>query len=161
MEVPVRSVVAAIEDLGVRYELIEIDPELADTEVFCEHYGYPLDRTCNTIIVASKKEPKSYVACVVLATTRLDVNRTVRRLMGVPKASFATPAEMEALTGMQVGGVTPFALPADVPLWVDERIFALDWIILGAGGRSAKIQTSPDAFSKLGAELVRDLALTP
>src|SRR5439155_23594015 len=100
MPTPEEAVIGAIQKLGVPYELIEIDPAFADTAVFCEKYGYPLDRSCNTIIVASKKEPKKFVACVVLAHTRLDVNKRVTKLMGVPKASFASAEEMMELTGM-------------------------------------------------------------
>src|SRR5205809_6474248 len=133
-------VIASLRNLGVPYELIEIDPASADTAAFCEKYGYPLDRSCSTIIVASKKEPKKFVACVVLAHTRLDVNKRVTKLMGVPKASFASAEEMMELTGMQVGGVTPFSLPPDVPLYIDDRIIAQDWIILGGGGRSLNIK---------------------
>jgi prolyl-tRNA editing enzyme YbaK/EbsC (Cys-tRNA(Pro) deacylase) len=151
-------VVSALQNLGVSYELIEIDPAFADTAAFCEKYGYAPERSCNTIIVASKKEPKKFVACVVLAHTRLDVNKRVTRLMGVPKASFATSEEMMTLTGMQVGGVTPFSLPPGVPLYVDERIMAQDWVILGGGGRSLKIKTSPAVFEKLGAEVISGLA---
>ena len=152
-------VIAALQKLDVAYELIDIDPQFADTAAFCEKYGYPAERSCNTIIVASKKEPKRYVACVVLAHTRLDVNRRVTKLMGVSKASFASAEEMIALTGMQVGGVTPFSLPAGVPLYIDDRIMALDWIILGGGGRSLKIKTSPEVFMRLGAEVVSGLAV--
>src|SRR5881409_2331888 len=151
-------VIAAVQKLGVAYELIEIDPAFADTAAFCEKYGYPVERSCNTIIVASKKEPKQFVACDVLAHTRLDVNKRVTKLMGVSKASFASADEMMALTGMQVGGVTPFSLPAGIPLYIDDRIPALDWIILGGGGRSLKIKTSPEALIKLGAEVVPGLA---
>ena len=155
---PEEAVAAAIANLGVPYELIAIDPTFADTAAFCEKYGYPVERSCNTIIVASKKEPKQFVACVVLAHTRLDVNKCVTRLMGVSKASFASADEMMALTGMQVGGVTPFSLPQGMPLYIDDRIPALDWIILGGGGRSLKIKTSSEALIKLGAEVVSGLA---
>src|SRR5437867_3759184 len=151
-------VVASLRNLGVPYELIEIDPAFADTAVFCEKYGYALERSCNTIIVASKKEPKKFVACVVLAHTRLDVNKRVTKLMGVPKASFASSEEMMALTGMQAGGVTPFSLPPGIPLYIDERIVAQDWVILGGGGRSLKVKTSPAVFEKLGAEVISGLA---
>lgn len=149
----------AIDALGVAYERITIDPEYADTAVFCEHYGYPLERSGNTIIVASKKAPKQFVACVVLAMTQLDVNRRVRKLMGVSRASFATAKEMMELTGMQVGGVTPFALPDGLPLYVDERIMGLDWVILGGGGRDTKIKITPEVFTRLGAEIITDLGL--
>lgn len=153
------AVVAAVEKLGVPYEAIDIDPAFADTAAFCEKYGYPVEQSCNTIIVASKKEPKKFVACVVLAHTRLDVNRHVTKLMGVPKASFASADEMMGLTGMQIGGVTPFSLPEGLPLYIDGRIMAADWVILGGGGRSLKIKISPEVFKKLGAEVVPDLGL--
>src|SRR5213078_2546680 len=153
-------VIASLRNLGVPYELIPIDPAFADTAAFCEKYGYPAERSCNTIIVASKKEPKKFVACVVLASTRLDVNKCVTRLMGVSKASFASAEEMIALTGMRVGGVTPFALPTGLPLYVDERIMRLDWVVLGGGGRGTKVKISPEVFRKMGAEIVPGLGVT-
>jgi prolyl-tRNA editing enzyme YbaK/EbsC (Cys-tRNA(Pro) deacylase) len=159
MESSEAQVMAALEGLGVPYETIDIDPTYADTTAFCAHYGYPLSHSGNTIIVASKKTPKQFVACVVLATTQLDVNRRVKQLMGVSKASFATAEEMHALTGMQVGGVTPFALPADLPLYVYERIMHLEWVILGGGGRTLKIKLPPLIFTRLGANIVTDLAI--
>src|SRR5438552_12900683 len=146
MPSPEEIVAAAVANLGIPYELIEIDPAFADTAAFCEKYGYPVEQSCNTIVVASKKEPKQFVACVVLAHTRLDVNKRVTKLMGVPKASFASAEEMMALTGMHVGGVTPFSLPPGMPLYVDKRIPNLDWIVLGGGGRSLKIKISPAVF---------------
>ena len=127
------NISAAINALGIAYEQISIDPDYADTAAFCEYYGYPLECSGNTIIVASKKEPKQFAACVVLATTQLDVNRRVRKLMEVSRASFATAEEMMTLTGMQVGGVTPFALPTDLPLYVDKRIMNLDWLTYSQG----------------------------
>ena len=84
------SVLKTVFNLGLPHEVIEIDPALADTALFCARYGFPMEKSGNTIIVASKKEPKVFVACVVMATLRLDVNKRVRKLMGVSKASFAT-----------------------------------------------------------------------
>ena len=151
-------VLDALARLGVPYEPFTIDPEFADTAAFCEKYGYPPAQTCNTIIVASKKEPKHYCACTVLAHTRLDVNKKVTKLMGVSKASFAGPEEMNALTGMQVGGVTPFSLPEGLTLYVDSRVMEPEWVIIGGGGRSLKIKVSPQAFVKAGAQIVENLA---
>ncbi len=153
------SVLKTVANLGLPYEVIEIDPALADTAMFCENYSYPMEHSGNTIIVASKKEPKLFVACVVLATTRLDVNKCVRKLMGVSKVSFASAEEMNILTGMEIGGVTPFSLPEEMKLYVDSRIMELNWVILGGGGRNQKLKISPDAFHKIGAEIVENLAL--
>ena len=152
------AVIRVLSGLGLPYELIEIDPAFADTNAFCEKYGYRPDHSGNTIIVASRKEPKKYVACVALATTRLDVNNRVRKLLGVSKASFATAEEMKSLTGMEVGGVTPFSLPDGIPLYVDERIMYLEYVILGGGGRTFKVKISPDVFLKIGGRVVQDLA---
>ena len=138
-----------LEGLGVPYTLEAIDPAFADTAAYCERYGVPLGRAANTIIVASKKEPRQFAACVVKATTRLDVNHTVRKLMGAARVSFATAEETMALTGMMIGGVTVFALPPDLRLYVDERVMALDWVILGGGSRSTKIRTSPEVFRRM------------
>ena len=144
-----RKVAASLEALGAPFEVMRIDPDFADTAAFCEKYGIPLDHSGNTIVVASKKEPKQYCACLVLATTRLDVNHTVRRLLGASRVSFATAEETQALTGMMIGGVTLLALPPDLPVYVDERIMSLDYVILGGGSRSSKIRIAPDALKRL------------
>ena len=148
------KVTASLEALGVPYEVMTIDPDFADTGRFCERYGIPLEHSANTIIVASKKEPKQYGACVEKATTRLDVNHAVRKLMGVSRVSFATAEETQALTGMMIGGVTIFALPAELPVYVDERLMALEWLILGGGSRSTKIRTSPEVFRRLASTTI-------
>jgi prolyl-tRNA editing enzyme YbaK/EbsC (Cys-tRNA(Pro) deacylase) len=138
-----------LEGLGVPFELMEIDPDFADTAQFCAKYDIPLDQSANTIIVASKKEPKQYCACLVLATTRLDVNHAVKKLMGASRVSFASAEETKALTGMLIGGVTVFALPDGLPIYVDERVMAPSWIIVGGGGRSTKLKLAPDVLRRL------------
>jgi prolyl-tRNA editing enzyme YbaK/EbsC (Cys-tRNA(Pro) deacylase) len=154
-----QRVTAVLEALGVPYEVMQIDPALADTAAFCAHYGIPLAQSANTIIVASKKEPKQYCACLVLATTRLDVNHMVRKLMGSPRVSFASGDETKALTGMLIGGVTVFALPPDLPIYIDERVMWPPWIIVGGGGRSTKIKLPPDVLRRLpNVDIVSGLA---
>lgn len=138
-----------LDGLAVPYELIPIEPAFADTVLFCEHYGFPADHSANTIIVGSKKEPKQYCACLVLASTRLDVNHAVRRLMGASRVSFASADDTIALTGMMIGGVTVLALPADLPVYIDAPIMPLDYVILGGGSRSLKIKISPEALKRL------------
>lgn len=141
------------------WEWISIDPQYGDTADFCAQYGYDLPHSANTIIVASKRGAAAYSACVVRACDRLDVNRTVRRLMGVSRASFATAEETQDLTGMMIGGVTILALPQDLPIYADQRLLEMDYIILGAGSRSAKIKMPPQELSKLpGLEFIDGLS---
>jgi prolyl-tRNA editing enzyme YbaK/EbsC (Cys-tRNA(Pro) deacylase) len=147
--------------LGLPYEIIPIDPAFADTADFCREYGYPLERSGNTIVVATQKRPRRFAACVVPAAARLDVNHTVRGLLGGARASFASAEDMKAETGMEVGGVTPFSLPEEWPLYVDARLMALAWIVLGGGSRDFKVKLSPRVFERLGASVVAGLGLPP
>ena len=142
-------VAAALETVGVPYEIIACDPESADTADFCERYGYRLEDCGNAIVIASKRGEKKYCACVVRGCDQLDVNRVVRKLMGVSRASFASADEVIELTGMMIGGVTPFALPEDLPVYVDRRVMELEKVILGSGSRSSKIWVSPEALARL------------
>jgi prolyl-tRNA editing enzyme YbaK/EbsC (Cys-tRNA(Pro) deacylase) len=149
-------------DLGVAYELFPCDPALADTAAFCAAYGFSPEDSANTIVVIGKSDPPRFAACVTLAPYRLDVNRTVRDRLGARKASFA-PAEATAeLTGMQMGGVTVFGLPPDLPIWIDARVMRRDRVILGGGSRSWKVISTPEILRALpGAEVVDGLATDP
>lgn len=160
MSVGPAEVRAILDRMGVEYEWIEIDPSFADTAAFCEKYGFPPGQSANTIVVASKRTPRAFVACVVLATSRLDVNNAVKRLMGVNKASFADESDMAVVTGMQLGGVTPFGLPATLPIYIDQRVMEQPWVILGAGGRAAKVKVAPSILPLLpSVQVVTGLAL--
>lgn len=155
------EVVADLERLGLDYEEMACDPDLADTAQFCEAYDIPLEKSANAILVASRKPEGHNAVCVVLATTRLDVNGAVRQRLGVRKVSFA-PAELtKELTGQEIGGVTIFGLPPDLPVWLDSRILECDWVIVGAGSRSAKIRLDPSQLAGVdGFEFVDGLALS-
>ena len=128
-------ILAKLDVLGVPYTVVPCDPAFADTAAFCDKYGYALADSANTILVASKKEPKQYAACVVLATTRLDVNHAVKTKMGVKRASFASPEETVAVTGMAIGGVTAVGLPSQLPLWIDAAVMERERVVLGSGDR--------------------------
>jgi prolyl-tRNA editing enzyme YbaK/EbsC (Cys-tRNA(Pro) deacylase) len=116
-------------------------------------------QSANTIVVASKKEPKRYAACLVLATTRLDVNHAVRSLLDNAKLSFASGEETAALTGMTMGGVTVFALPPDLPIFIDSAVLAAPSVVIGGGSRSMKVRLSPDVLRRIpNARVIEGLA---
>ncbi len=156
-EARVREVVAAT---GVPYEIVPCAEELADTAAFCAAYGYSPDDSANTIVVVGKSDPPRFAACVLLATTRLDVNRTVRSRLGTRKASFAGAEQTKALTGMAIGGVTPFGLEAGLPLWIDAAVMQRRRIVLGGGSRACKVVGPPELLTALpDAQVVEGLAL--
>ncbi len=152
----------AVSRLGVPYQLFACDPALADTAQFCAAYGFDPQESANTIVVVGKAQPRVYGACVVLAPHRLDVNRMVKSKLGTRKASFAGAAETRELTGMEIGGVTPFGLPADLPVWVDAAVMARPRVVLGGGSRSWKVIAPPTILLALpSVEVVEGLAGLP
>ena len=156
------QVESMLESLNIEYTKFEIDPDFADTAAFCEKYGYSMDESGNTILVASKRGAKKFCACIVKATDRLDVNHTVKRLMEGSRASFASPDDTREVTGMMIGGVTPFALPEDMPIYVDQQILALDSVILGSGSRSSKLSMAPQELKKTpNLQFIEGLSMAP
>jgi prolyl-tRNA editing enzyme YbaK/EbsC (Cys-tRNA(Pro) deacylase) len=154
------DVIADLDRLGLVHEVMDCDPALADTVEFCAAYGVPLEESANAILVASRKPEGHHAVCVALAHTRIDVNGTVRRRLGVRKVSFAPADLTREITGQEIGGVTIFGLPPGMPVWLDARIRACRRIIVGAGSRSAKISLDPAQLDGLdGYEFVEDLAI--
>ncbi|HEX3569143.1 MAG TPA: YbaK/EbsC family protein [Candidatus Saccharimonadales bacterium] len=141
------------------YKVFECDPELADTTAFCEKYGFDLDQSANAIIVVSKIDPVQYACCVVLATTKLDVNKKVCQLLGAKKASFAPMEAALQLSGMEYGGVTAFGLPDNIPVYVDAHVMACSEVVMGGGNRSSKVLLDPKELHKIpGMQVVEELA---
>jgi prolyl-tRNA editing enzyme YbaK/EbsC (Cys-tRNA(Pro) deacylase) len=155
-----RRVVEHLEALGASYEVVECDPASADTAAFCERYGYPLDISANAILVASRRPEGRHALCLALATTRLDVNHTVRDLLEVRRLSFASADLTVDVTGMTIGGVTPFGIPSNVPVYVDDRIVELERCIVGGGSRAMKVTVDPEVFLRMdGVVVVAGLAV--
>ena len=137
-----------------------IDPSLADTAAFCEAYEVGMEVSANCVVVAGKRGGEvRYAACVVLATTRADVNGVVRKRIDARKASFAPTDEAVELTGMEYGGITPIGLPDDWPVLVDARVAATPYVIVGSGIRASKIALPGAALAALPrAEVIEGLA---
>ena len=152
-------VLQQLDELGLAYEVVPCDPDLADTAAFCEAYGYSAEDSANAILVAGKADPPVFTMCLVLADSRLDVNKVVRKKLGVRKCSFASADQTIEMTGMQIGGVTPFGTAQPLPLWIDSRVMEREQLIIGGGSRDRKLLVSPATLAgHPGAEVVDDLA---
>jgi prolyl-tRNA editing enzyme YbaK/EbsC (Cys-tRNA(Pro) deacylase) len=135
---------------------VETDPRWADTAVFVEHYGRELlQRSANCVVVAGRRGGETTLAaCLVLSTTRADVNGVVRRRLGVRKASFASMEAATGETGMEYGGITPIGLPAGWPLLVDSAVVDLPYVLVGSGRRRGKLLVPGKAFAELPGAVV-------
>jgi prolyl-tRNA editing enzyme YbaK/EbsC (Cys-tRNA(Pro) deacylase) len=137
-----------------------IDPGLADTAAFVEAYGVPPEASANCVVVAGRRDGAERVAaCMVLATTRADVNGAVRRLLDVRKASFLPMDRAVEETGMEYGGITPLGLPQGWRVLVDARVAAVGHVVVGSGVRHSKLVLPGASLAALpGAEVVEGLA---
>ncbi|TQM62119.1 YbaK/EbsC family protein [Humibacillus xanthopallidus] len=153
--------VAAALDHVLGARVAEIDAELADTAAFCAAYDVAPEASANCVVVEGRRGDEVTIAAVmVLATDRADINRVVRRHLGVRKISFADQARAQELTGMQQGGITPVGLPEGWPVLVDARVVAAGPVVIGAGVRGAKLLVHGSALAELPGAVVLELAMT-
>ncbi len=136
-----------------------IDPELSDTEILTEYYGLDLALSCNCVLVAGKREGNERSAAVVIrATTRADINHSIRQLLDVRKCSFWPQSRAVEESGMEYGGITPIGLPHSWRLLLDERV-SEGWCIIGSGVRASKLAVPGALLTRLpGAEVIHGLA---
>lgn len=153
------TVKAAADSHGLSYEVLPCDPDFADTAAFNEKYGFTAEQGANTILVASRKvEPTKYALCVVLASTRLDVNKKVCQLLDVKRASFADGETTKQLTGMEIGGVVAIGIN-DYPIYIDAAVLEQPKVVMGGGNRTTKAILDPHELLKLpNVEVISDLA---
>ncbi|WP_016701062.1 YbaK/EbsC family protein [Actinoalloteichus spitiensis] len=152
---PVAAALASLPaEVSSQFGVVEIDPDHSDTARFTERYEVPLDASANCVVVSGRRSGETRTAgCLVLATTRVDVNGAARRRLDVRKASFAAQRDAVELTGMEYGGITPLGLPPEWPLLVDEAVLAAPLVVLGSGVRRGKLVAPGAALLALpGAE---------
>jgi prolyl-tRNA editing enzyme YbaK/EbsC (Cys-tRNA(Pro) deacylase) len=161
---PVADALAAMAPEAAAQVLVApIDPDLADTAAFCATYGVTLEESANCVVVAGKRGGEiRLAACVVLATTRADVNGVVRRLIDTRKASFAAMDVAVAESAMEYGGITPIGLPTAWPLLVDRAVVDTSQVVVGSGVRRSKLALpGPWLAGLTGAQVVDGLGLAP
>jgi prolyl-tRNA editing enzyme YbaK/EbsC (Cys-tRNA(Pro) deacylase) len=158
---PVAAALAALGEAAAgEVGVAEIDPAAADTATFCERYGVSLAESANCVVISGKREGEvRYAACVILATTRADVNNVARRELDVRKASFAQMDTAVAESGMEYGGITPLGLPAAWPVLVDAAVADTPVVVIGSGVRHSKLVLPGKLLASLpGARTIDGLA---
>jgi prolyl-tRNA editing enzyme YbaK/EbsC (Cys-tRNA(Pro) deacylase) len=144
-------------ELAAAVTVTEIDPALADTTAFCARYGVLAEESANCVVVAGRRgEVTTLAACVVLATTRADVNGLVRRLLDVRKISFASMDVAVSASGMEYGGITPIGLPPDWPIFIDRAVVDAGDVVVGSGVRCSKIVVAGSTLAALPNATVLD-----
>lgn len=153
------SVASCAKNYGLDFEVLDCDPDFADTAAFNEKYGFLPEQGANTIVVTSKKvDPARYVICVISASSRLDVNKKITKLMGVKKASFADSETTKRITGMEIGGVSAVGV-SDIAIYIDQLVMEQPAVVMGGGNRTSKMLIDPKELLKLPNAETADIAL--
>lgn len=140
-------------DIGVA----EIDPALSDTAAFCEHYKISMNQAANCVVLEAKRTDRTWLsACLVLGSTRADINGLARRTLDARRVSFAPMEQAVAQTGMEYGAITPVGLPADWTILIDKAVIDADYIIIGSGIRKSKLVVPGKLLSTLSKAIVLD-----
>ena len=138
-------------------EIFECKDEFSDTQSFCDHYGYKIEDSCNSILIKSKKPEQFYALFCVLGVDRLDVNHKGKAVLSSKKLSFASREEAEEITGQIYGGISPLGLPKDIKIYVDKNVMSRDKVFIGGGNRVSKFFLSPETLVDLTNAIVEDL----
>lgn len=156
----VAEALRAAPELAAATGVAEIDPDCADTATFCARYGVDPGASANCVVVAGRREgAERFAACLLLATTRAEVNTVVRRFLDVRKVSFAPMEQAVQRTGMEFGGITPIGLPAGWPLLIDAAVPAAGRVVIGSGVRRSKLTVPAGLLAGLpSATVVEGLA---
>lgn len=137
----------------------KIDPDLADTATFCKQYNIDPGISANCVIVEAKRSYKTWwAACIILATTKADINGVIRKTLDARKVSFAPMSTAISLTHMEYGGITPIGLPTDWPILIDSQVIQHDQVIVGSGIRGSKILIASQKLQSLTNAQVLDIA---
>lgn len=140
----------------------EIDPELADTAGFCKHYNIGMEISANCVVVEAKRADKVwYAACLILATTKADINGVIRKHLEARRTSFAPMDKAVSLSKMEFGGITPIGLPADWPLLVDKAVLETENVIIGSGTKKSKLLIPGKLFNSLPNTEIMNITRSP
>ncbi len=83
--------------------------------------------------------------------------KSLRAYLGERRISLASPQEVIAQTGYEIGAVTPFGLPHPIRILADPSVFAYSEISLGSGKRGHALILQ----SNLLKELIPNLEIIP
>ncbi len=86
--------------------------------------------------------------------------KTLRQIVGQSRLTMATAAEVLAVTGYPIGAVSPFGMPAPLPIYIDRSVLAEAEVSIGSGVRNTTvILRSADLLQALPAAVVGDFCV--
>jgi Cys-tRNA(Pro)/Cys-tRNA(Cys) deacylase len=143
----------ALEARKIPYEVFTFPPEVHSASGVADFVGLPHDQVYKTLVAL---RPAGKPMLILIAGDReLDLKQ-VAKAVGEKKVRMASHKEAEALTGLQVGGISALALlnrPFDV--FIDRPATGLPHILVSAGKRGINLRLAvPDLIRVTQAQII-------
>lgn len=146
LEKELKRVKDLIKEIGISSEIIYHEISGRKTENAEKALKVPRSYILKSLLFKSKSK---YVAAIVTGNKRVNV-RKLEKISGLKKLRLATPGEVKAFTGFEIGGVPPFVFYKLCPTYVDKEVMEREYVIGAAGSEYCGIKFSPEVFKKLG-----------
>ncbi len=149
------NVTRLLDSRKVPYEVFEFSLEKHSAEETAELLGVPPERVYKTLVVLREAKGKKPLLVMIPAGRELNL-KTLAASLGEKKLKMATQREAEALTGLQVGGISALALlNRGFEICLERAALGLPYIHISAGQRGVNIRLGvKDLIEITGAKLV-------
>ncbi len=142
-----------LDRLGVSYEVYTFSPDIHSAVGVAEVTGIPAREVFKTLVLL-RPNGKPFLV-IAPGDSEVDL-RKVAAAVGEKKVALASHREAEALTGLQVGGISALALrDKRFPVFLDRSALAHERIMVSAGKRGVNLRLSPqDLIRAVDAQLI-------
>ncbi len=124
--------------------VIELEVSTATVALAAEAHGVEPGRIAKTL--AFRVGAGQTILLVARGDARID-NRKFKDALG--KGKMLPADEVVALTGHPVGGVCPFGLASDLPIYLDRSLQAFDEVLPAAGAVHSAVRISPEQLAEI------------
>jgi Cys-tRNA(Pro)/Cys-tRNA(Cys) deacylase len=131
-----------LEQNKIPYEVFEYDNSFHDAQEVAEILGLPNFMLYKTLIVEAINDPSQVKPFVALVPSHERLNlKKLAAVIGIKKAKMVSHKDAEALTGLQVGGISPLALTSkNWKMFIDRQATELQHVVISAGQRGFQLR---------------------
>ncbi len=151
------NVMRMLEAEGIPYQVYTFSTVVRSAEAAAQVLGIPAHEVYKTLVVLPSRGKPLLV--VIPGHRTLDLKR-LAHAAGEKKLRMAAHTEAEALTGLQVGGISALALlHRGFQVYLDQAAQALPELVVSAGQRGVNLRLRTDDFVRVTQARVVDVSI--
>lgn len=130
-------------ELGIDDRIQEFDVSSATVELAAKALDVEAERIAKTL---SFKKDDSCILVVTAGDARIDNSKFKKKFS--MKAKMLTLEEVDRIVGHSVGGVCPFAINSNIPVYLDQSLKRFNTIFPACGSSNSAIELTCDELYK-------------